>query len=229
MRALEVPFLSPRDVERAADELLHQYAVARDRPLGGAVDIDFVVEKVLKLDLSVTDLKGSLGVPSVLGATSVPRRTILVDESLEPMHGRFAFTMAHEVGHWQLHRQFIDESGLQTTLFDHEPPTRGPEGPRARREKPRVELQADLFGACLLMPARLVRAAVDMAFDGRLPSWEGIEARLAAGQPDERFVEVANAVLKAGAFHNVSNMAMRVRLRDLKLVVDASNPQRSLL
>lgn len=63
----------------------------------------------------------------------------------------------------------------------------------------------------------------------RLPSWEGIEARLLTGEPDERFVEVAEQVIAAGQFDNVSNMAMRIRLRDLKLVVDASDPQRSLL
>ena len=86
----------------------------------------------------------------------------------------------------------------------------GPLALPGRGRKPPVEWQADQFAACLLMPARLVRTAVLEAFDGRLPSWEGIEARHSSGEPDERFIEVASDVLEAGRFDNVSNMAMRI-------------------
>lgn len=229
MRPLRVPFMPQRDVERAADKLLHEYTVARGKPLAGAIDVDFVIEKVLRLDLAVIDLKTLLSNPRVLGMTTVEARTIAVDESLETKPGRFAFTLAHEVGHWQLHRRILEQHAQANTLFDLEQLAQEQVELPACGRKPPVEWQADQFAACLLMPARLVRAAVLEAFDGRLPSWEGIEARHAAGVPDERFVEVAADVLEAGRFDNVSNTAMRIRLRDLKLVVDASNPQRSLL
>jgi len=91
-----------------------------------------------------------------------------------------------------------------------------------------VEWQADQFAACLLMPGKLVRAAVHDAFGGRLPTWEGIQSRLQARVPDPTFIDVAAQVIAAGSFDNVSNTAMRIRLLDLKLVVDASDPQRSL-
>lgn len=229
MRPLRVPFMPLKDVERAADELLHQYEVARGEPLAGAIDIDFVIEKVLKLDLAVIDLKRLLSNPRVLGMTTVEHRSICVDQSLETLPGRFAFTLAHEVGHWQLHRHLLEQQERANTLFNLEQLAQTQLAPTGRGRKPPVEWQADQFAACLLMPARLVRAAVHAAFDGRLPSWEGIEARHAAGEPDEQFVQVAADVLEAGRFDNVSNTAMRIRLRDLKLVVDASNPQGSLL
>jgi Zn-dependent peptidase ImmA (M78 family) len=229
MAALPVPFMLAKDVERAAESLLHDYVRARGGgTLRGAVNVDFIVENILELDLAVIDLKGLLANPSVLGMTSVEDRRICVDQSLEKIPGRFAFTLAHEIGHWQLHRQILEQRQREDTLFDLERlPSPAPR-PGRRRKAP-VEWQADQFAACLLMPARLVREAVRLAFGERLPSWEGIEARLLTGEPDERFVEVAEQVIAAGQFDNVSNMAMRIRLRDLKLVVDASDPQRSLL
>ncbi len=210
MRPLCVPFMPQRDLERAADKLLHEYTVVRGQPLAGAVDIDFVIEKVLKLDLAVIDLKSLLSDPRVLGMTTVEHRTIAVDQSLETKPGRFAFTLAHEVGHWQLHRRILEQHAQADTLFDLEQLTHAQLALPGRGRKPPVEWQADQFAACLLMPARLVRTAVLEAFDGRLPSWEGIEARHSSGEPDERFIEVASDVLEAGRFDNVSNMAMRI-------------------
>lgn len=78
------------------------------------------------------------------------------------------------------------------------------------------------------MPSKLVRTAVQDAFSGRLPTWEGIQERLRSGVPDPTFIDVAAQVIATGSFDNVSNTAMRLRLLDLKLVVDASDPQRSL-
>jgi Zn-dependent peptidase ImmA (M78 family) len=230
MRPVSVPPLASRDIERAAEELLQQYASERGAPLEGAVDVDFVIERVLGLDLAVVDLKGLLRNPAVLGATVVDQRRIYVDESLEPLPGRFAFTLAHEVGHWQLHRPYLAAAAPAhgSTLYDVEALGHlAAQG--ARSKKPTVEWQADQFAACLLMPARLVRSAVHRAFEGRLPAWEGVEARLRAGEADPRFVEVAAQVLAAGGFVNVSNTAMRIRLMDLGLVLDTSNPQASLL
>lgn len=40
---------------------------------------------------------------------------------------------------------------------------------------------------------------------------------------------MAEHVIETGNFENVSNEAMRYRLLDLKLVIDASNLQRRLL
>ncbi len=223
---VRVPFLTVKEIERSADEILACYSTVRG-PLNGAVDVDFVIERLLGLDLGVIDLKGLLGNPDVLGATVVDQRRVYVDQSLEQTPGRFAFTLAHEVGHWVLHRPHLAMHPKGSALFDVseliEPqPAFGP------GRKPQVEWQADQFAACLLMPGRLVRAAVHDAFGGRLPTWEGIQSRLQARVPDPTFIDVAAQVIAAGSFDNVSNTAMRIRLLDLKLVVDASDPQRSL-
>jgi hypothetical protein len=132
-----------KDVERAAEALLHEYVRTRgDGALCGAIDIDFIVENVLHLDLAVIDLKGLLANPAVLGMTNVEDRRICVDQSLEKIPGRFAFTLAHEVGHWQLHRQLLELRQREDTLFDLER-LPSPAPLPGRRRKPPVEVQAD--------------------------------------------------------------------------------------
>lgn len=227
MMRVQVPYLPLKEIERSAEALLARYAAAHGA-LAGAVDVDFVIERLLGLDLAVIDLKGLLGNPDVLGATVVDQQRIYVDQSLEENPGRFAFTLAHEVGHWVLHRPHLATHPEGSALFDLSEFIE-PQPASVPGQKARVEWQADQFAACLLMPGRLVRAAVNDAFGGRLPTWEGIQARLQARVPDPTFIDVAAQVIAAGSFDNVSNTAMRIRLLDLKLVVDASDPQRSLL
>jgi len=56
-----------------------------------------------------------------------------------------------------------------------------------------------------------------------------LEARRKAGELVPELKSLAAEVIERGAFSNVSNQAMQIRLVALKLVTDASNPQRSLL
>jgi Zn-dependent peptidase ImmA (M78 family) len=70
------------------------------------------------------------------------------------MRGRFNFTLAHEIGHWCLHRG-RDEVRLATgNLFG------APAAPsiicRTSERRERIEIQADAFAGCLLMPRDLL-------------------------------------------------------------------------
>lgn len=177
---VHVPYLTLKEIERSADELLAQYSAAHGA-LGGAIDVDFVIERMLGLELAVMDLKGLLGNPDVLGATVVDQERVYVDQSLEKNPGRFSFTLAHEVGHWVLHRPHLATHPEGSALFDLSEFVE-PQPATAPGRKPRVEWQADQFADCLLMPGKLVRAAVHDAFGGRLPTWEGIQSRLQARQ-----------------------------------------------
>lgn len=112
---ISVPFLSDSDIERAATNLLVQF---RDRN-GGRIKppapVEEILEKQLKLSLGFDDLHQRLGIPrrgeepDVLGALWAERREVLIDESLDPeehpeREGRYLFTLAHEIGHWCLHK-----------------------------------------------------------------------------------------------------------------------------
>ena len=227
---LKVPFLQTRVIEDAATDLLCLYAKWKGKPPRPPIPVDDIVEGLLNLSLTLGDLRGRFG-NDVLGATWLEKRHVVIDSSLEGNTGRFAFTLAHEVGHWQLHRPIIELEKMTVPLFSFEPNEKATPAIVCRTSKRRdpAEWQADAFAACLLMPASEVRAAVKTAFGDDLPTTEGIEERRKSDEPDPWLRGVADHVIEKGDFENVSNEAMRYRLLDLKLVIDASNPQRKLL
>ena len=104
MLRLNVPYLRPVDLDYAVRELLHGYAAWKKAKVVPPIDVDEIVEGYLGLTLEVVDLKGLIGFRDVLGATWLDEGCVRIDESLESQEGRFAFTVAHEIGHWQLVR-----------------------------------------------------------------------------------------------------------------------------
>lgn len=103
--------------------------------------------------------------------------------------GRKRFTMAHELGHYLLHKDtstvFIDE----TRLFYRGKGSEGSIDP--------TEVEANVFAAELLMPEEAVRADVEA---------------------DPKKIKGDAAIRKLAARYNVSNAAMEYRLRQLKLI-----------
>lgn len=228
----KVPFLREEQIESAVAELLHSFAMAKGVAPRPPVDVDKILEGYLKLELRFTDLPKLIGIPDVLGATFLKDKVVYIDQTLElpGREGRLAFTIAHEIGHWQLHRPLIDAEAVTAPLFAMGEVSRQPTIVcRTGSKREPAEWQADKFAACLLMPAADVRASVRALYGEVLPMWEGVEARRKAHLLDEQLQDLAGEVIEQGRFFNVSNEAMRYRLLDLRLVVDLSQPQRSLL
>lgn len=229
---LKVPFLSDDDIEHATRELLRRYSKSKGAPVRPPIDVDKLIEQYFRLELVFIDLRDYLGIPDVLGATFLKDKRVFIDESLdlEEKEGRLNFTMAHEIGHWYLHRPLVEAEELALPLFAHGD---RPEQPafvcRTEQRKARAEIQADRFAARLLMPTAEVRATVAALYGDKLPTWEHVEERRRNRELDEDLRSLASEVIEHGGFTNVSNEAMRYRLLDLKLVVDASAPQLSLL
>ena len=131
--------------------------------------IEDIVEKHLKLRVEFDDLHRLLGVsrggfkPDIFGAIWLETGEIVIDESLDPeerpsLEGRYRFTLAHEGGgHWRLHGPLVQANRAQQSLFgDMQQPT---VVCRSSQAKERVEVQADLYASCLLMPRKLVMRA----------------------------------------------------------------------
>lgn len=227
---IKVPFRKPAEIEHMVLDLLHKYAKAKGAPPRPPIDVDDIAEKYLKLDLEVTDLKELLKMPDVLGATWLEDKVVRLDSSLEGKEGRLAFTLAHEIGHWWMHRPIIEMEKVTLPLYAFEEgrPARPAIVCRSTKKDP-AEWQADQFAARLLMPEADVRATAKQV-RGTLPVMiPHLKALKGGSEFSPELRDFASEVIAAGNFSNVSNQAMRIRLVDLKLVDDANDPQGRLL
>ena len=231
MLQIKVPFLRASELDHITAEVLRKYSAWKGAPVRPPIDVDEIVEGLLELDFEVLDLREHLGMPDVLGATWMDDGRICVDQSLEGKEGRFAFTVAHEVGHWVMHRPILEMDRVTLPLFT----AKADEEPkpaivcRAREKKAPAEWQADQFAARLLMPASDMRAVARALHGDDPPAIDGLEASRRAGQLDAELRALADGVIADGKFTNVSNEAMCYRLLDLKLVVDKAMRQGRLL
>jgi hypothetical protein len=160
---LQVPYVAEETIERDAAALLAEYAHAKGVEVKAPIPIEPIIEKHLGLRVEFDDLHRVFGLPGgarfgkkpdIFGAIWLETGKIIVDESLDPeerplIEERYRFTLAHEVGHWRLHRPLVransDKETQRPTVVC-----------RSSRAKDRVELQANLYASCLLMPRKLV-------------------------------------------------------------------------
>ena len=181
---IDVPFLTEAQIEAKADALLAAFSRDREPILGPPVPLEDKLLYYLGLRLHMDDLHARFGVPRIAGRTDIlaalwiEDREIRVDESLDPevnpeAEGRYYFSIGHEVGHWELHRHHILATSAEPhLLMQSSSPVvcrnRDLNGGGSRKERngtrqqrdarARMELQANRFGACLLMPGFLIQA-----------------------------------------------------------------------
>ena len=242
-----VPYISDDDIERDAAMLLAEYARARGATIVAPIPIEDIVEKHLKIRVEFDDMHKLFGVPrsglglkpDILGAIFFDKPRIVIDESLDPdatpaMEGRYRFTLAHEGGgHWRLHRVLFGNNPAQGTLFETKAaPSVICRDIQSKQQRPREEIQADLYASCLLMPRKMVMEAWDGMFPDRKP--RVLQPPASVAHP---YVEIARSDQWAGrdvwdridaeldAFARpfaehflVSPMAMRIRLEKLGLL-----------
>jgi Zn-dependent peptidase ImmA (M78 family) len=253
---LRVPYISDESIERDAEALLAQYADAAGLEVKAPIPIEDIVEKHLKLRVEFDDLPRLLGVPrggflgsepDIFGAIWLESGEIVIDETLDPeerprVEGRYRFTLAHEGGgHWRLHRPLVDPNSGQASLFGETP--RPTVVCRSSQAKERVELQADFYASCLLMPRKLIMQAWRDTFGNDNPRILRRKNRIAVpSDAEDELVTTVRAFDEtrdneamehfARPFAEqflVSPVAMRIRLERLGLLHREVPRQRSLL
>lgn len=218
----DVPYLSREDIESEAALVLAEFGQAHD--VGAPIPVDDIVELHLGLTFELKDMQQLFGVGDVHGALWMNEALVGVDQSLDPKVfpaklGRFRFTLAHEAGHWRLHKKYYRKDPAQGALFG-EPgkPTYICRSSEARKP---VEWQADFFAANLLMPRPMMLSAWEgWRGDGKpvaLPDICDQATAKANGCGDDEVME-AFAEPLAQRFQ-VSAMAMRIRLEELGLLL----------
>ncbi len=158
--SIDVPFLPERSIADEAALLLACFERDQKWTPTVPVPIDDIVEIQLKLTFEIKDLQSVFGLGDVHGAIWFREGKIAVDQRLDPhrfptKRGRYRFTLAHETGHWCLHRKWFLKTVQTQTLFDDGTP-RPDHVCRSTQKKLPVEWQADFFAAQLLMPRNLV-------------------------------------------------------------------------
>ena len=213
---MQVAFRSIEEIEQEAQLLLGGFARSKGWSPAPPVPIEKVIN-YLGLHQEIRDLYDFLSVArdaeaDLLGALSFGRRTIYVHAELDPdnqphLEGRFNFTLSHEIGHWVLHRDQFFASSQQPTLFCG---GASPDVVCRKSERPkRIEVQANQFASCVLLPRELVtqflRSTIDVS-DSSAPA------------------DIDRIVRQVSAAFRASIEATRIRLRTLG-VLEAQNQQ----
>jgi hypothetical protein len=221
-----VPYIAQETIERDAEALLAQYAHAKGMKIRAPIPIDDIVEKHLKLRVEFNDLRRLFGLPGgwepdIFGAIWLKSGEIVVDEILDPeerpsVEEPYRFTLAHEVGHWRLHRPLVQDTRRCIVVC------------RSSQANERVELQANLFASCLLMPRKLVMEAWpdklgnDHPYILRRKSFFGLpydmDPKLAGVLRFFEQSDLYDFVRPFAKKFRVSSIAMRIRLEKLGLI-----------
>ena len=158
-----VPYLHEKQIEAEAELLLAEYADKIEPITAPPVPIEQIAEVLLQLTLEFKDMKQLFPSADVHGAIWFADGKIGIEQELEPLaspsrQGRYHFTLAHEVGHWRLHRAHYKRRPAERMFFEDRTPQPDVVCRSSERKKP-VEWQADNFAGCLLMPRKLIYAA----------------------------------------------------------------------
>lgn len=219
----KVPFLHKKAIEEHAQLVLDEWAEKHPAITAPPVPIDEILELHLGLSFFIDDLQSAFGHPDVLGGIWFGDHLIKVDQSLDPtaapkMLGRYRFTLAHEVGHWRLHRQHLMGDANARSLFEE---NCEPAFVCRSKANPPEEVQANAFAAAILMPRKLV-------FDAWV-DWRGSDDPVAISElpPCNNHRDAdANAKMAMDLFckplaekFEVSAEAMRYRLKTMELLV----------
>ena len=236
----DVPFLHAKQIEREADLLLEEYALKFPTVTAPPVPVDGIAELYLQLSLEYLDMKSLFPMADVHGAIWFQQARIGIDQSLDPdanpsRRGRYHFTLAHEVGHWRLHRQHFVSNPAQRTLFGDGTPHPDVVCRSSEVSQP-VEWQANAFASCLLMPRKFVHSAWT-EFRGADDSPVAISelrklyaetsavepwyrhGQLAADQESQDLAMKEEFCRPLAQTFQVSPEAMRIRLEQLELLV----------
>lgn len=218
-KSFHVPYIPDSELEAAANHVIAQYSAKHGLSDEAAIPVDTIIETLFGLTFEMGDLRQEYHADDILGATYIEEKRVVIDESLDPYEnpckeGRFHFTVAHEIGHWVLHRPLIEQAASQESLFGK---SDAPSIVCRSSKKDPMETQADFFASYLLMPADRVLATWKRLFGStRYVEYDvdkpGIKSLRDVLRPISR-------VAKEMAPHfKVSSEAMQYRLENLGLI-----------
>jgi Zn-dependent peptidase ImmA (M78 family) len=213
---IEFPFLKDSNIEKETLGLLSSYAEERGKEIKAPIDVLDIIEYLdYDIDFRKDDIYED---ENILGGLRISNKMVEINDNLSGPQGRRSFTMAHETGHIVLHVPYYLEQEKIGQKGKSEIICRKDEGFEGNKKAPE-EWQADKFAAYLLMPTAMVKKVFfqsqKRSVNVRRKSLLGI---IFPKSPIRKAYQLAENVIQAGNFSNVSKMAMLNRLIGLRLV-----------
>lgn len=210
-----IPFLSRREIESAAVGVLWEHCpwVLAAPELTPVLDILDQLKIQTGLAAKFADL-GHKGPDKLVGKLRFRLRLLYLDSSLaQEREAGFRFTLAHQIGHWVLHRYHFERwnsPDLETRESAVENPVDGLYPFRRRTPEESLEFQARTFAAALVMPHRTFASAFF-----QLRQEFGLSVESARDNLEK-------LVLSLSDTFQVSKTCVRIRIEELKLLANGA-------
>lgn len=186
----DVPVIGRAQVEAVSEEILSAYmpqTLFQQAP----VDIEYLMEHIFGLRLELQTLQPD---SSILGETifsdgyravydlnnkkthiEVMSGTVLLDASMcEKMETRTAFTEAHELGHWILHKRFYSATDSRACRSRRDQQMYFPHY-QAKTPIDWTEWQANAFAAAILLPRPALRISLREFLRENATTWNDLK------------------------------------------------------
>lgn len=149
---MTLPFIDDDDIYHRADIFLHEYHPTYLCP----IPIEEIAE--VKLGLFILPVKNLETKCEIDGSISRDFKTILIDEKVY-LHqdDRARFTLAHEVGHYVLHKSLFEKNHSIITIEDFV----DFQNSLSYKDWQRIEIQAYRFAEEILFPKAVFREVVE--------------------------------------------------------------------
>jgi len=145
---MNIDFLTEQEIEQKAEEVLDKAYELEIYNKDQATPLELITDHILCYNIVYESLESHQR--GVIGAIECESKIIWLDQSLDyqkdelSAEGRHNFTLAHEIGHFVLHRNLGKDSEMRLFYNENE------------LSKKRIEIQANLFASMLLMPRKLM-------------------------------------------------------------------------
>lgn len=218
---MKVKRLTPEEIEIAANTLLRTYGEKFGVISSPPVPMDEIAECHLGLDIRIDNLLQLLRRIGALGAIWIEGKRVMIDVSLDPSidpskEGRYRFTLAHEIGHWVLHRLLYLALSKQSNLFSQEAE---PSIVCRDGDSQPIEWQANTFAAYALMPKDMIRNSWER-IRGTLEPYVAVDeiVALAAKKTMGKLTPSTSIAREMAKEFHVSAQSMQIRLTELGLI-----------
>tara|TARA_R110001592_G_C13170896_1_gene749825 strand:+ start:1783 stop:2544 length:762 start_codon:yes stop_codon:yes gene_type:complete len=218
-----VPILSHEGIELRTEKLLEVLAPTCLSEIVGT-PIAAIAEKLSRergLIIVPQASLGSIGGRKIRGCCDINSGTVYVDDCLEPGSAKFNFTLAHEIGHFLMHRNVLPsalnaESDPLIKDIDRDLVFNQLESDNPRSL---IEWQANKFASSILLPRKIFPKAV-IFVQKELGVSRNIGKVYLNARNDPDYKNLVDAL---SLIYRVSSSVLRIRMQELNILVDKTS------